>query len=259
MWIERLARFGYTAKGIVYVIVGWLAVQAAFGQGGKTTDTKGALGAIAQQPFGKFLLGLMAFGLMGYVIWRFVQALRDPEHRGNDPDDIVRRIGYGISGLIYASLAITAIRLMMGAGTGSGNFQQTWTARLLSQPFGQWLVGLIGSIIIGYGFYQFYRAYKAKFRKQMKLQEMSRTEANLATQTGRFGITARGIVFIIIGFFVIQAARHYNPSEVRGMDGALQALVQQPYGPWLLGIVAFGLIAYGIHMFIQAQYQRINA
>ncbi|HBB34003.1 MAG TPA: hypothetical protein DDZ80_18415 [Cyanobacteria bacterium UBA8803] len=259
MWIEKLARFGYTAKGIVYAIIGWLAVQAAFGGGGQTTDATGVLGTIAQQPFGQFLLGFMAFGLMGYAIWRFVEAIRDPEHRSTDADDLVRRIGCAISGLIYTSLAITAVRLLIGAASSGsgGNSQQDWTARLLAQPFGQWLVGLVGAIIIGSGFNELYQAYKAKFRQKMKLQEMSPAEETWATRVGRIGIAARGIIFIMIGFFAIQAARQFDPTEVRGFDGALAVLAQQPYGPWLLGSVAIGLIAYGIHMFVQAQYRRI--
>ena len=261
MWVERLARLGYLAKGIVYAIVGILAVQAALGTGGKTTNAKGALGAIAAQPFGKFLLVLLVIGLLGYVVWRFIQAIKDPEHRRNDPQSLGRRIGSAISGLIYASLAFSAIRLIMGSGGGgsSGSSQQDWTARLLSQPFGQWLVGLIGAFIIGFGFYQLYIAYKAKFRKEMKLREMTPTEETWATRIGRFGEAARGVVFAIVGFFLLQAARQSDPSQARGLDGALKALAQQPYGPWLLGIVALGLVAYGIHMGVQARYRRIIA
>ena len=258
MWVERLARLGYLAKGIVYAIVGVLAVQAAFGAGGQTTDTKGALSAIAAQPFGKFLLALLTVGLIGYVVWRFVQAVQDPEHKGDDAKGWATRLGYAVSGLIYASLAFTAIGLIRGSGGGGGgNSEQDWTARLLAQPFGQWLVGLVGAFVIGLGFYQLYQAYKAKFRKQMKLQEMSPTEETWATRIGRFGLGARGVVFCIIGFFLLQAARQSDASEVRGLDGALQSLAQQPYGPWLLGIVALGLVAYGIHMAVQARYIRI--
>ncbi|MFP5270803.1 DUF1206 domain-containing protein [Coleofasciculus sp.] len=261
-WIEKLARFGYIAKGIVYAIVGLLALQVALGNGGKTTDTKGALSTIAAQPFGQFMLAVVALGLIGYVVWRFVQAIQDPDQRGksNDADDIVRRIGYGISGLIYASLAFTAIQIVVKANQSAsgGTTKQTWTARLLAQPFGQWLVGIIGAIIIGYGFYQFYKAYKAKFRKKMKLHEMSNTEETWATRAGRLGLAARGVVFVMIGFFAIQAGLQYDSSEVRGLDGALETLTRQPYGAWLLGIVAIGLIAYGIHMFAQAQYRRIR-
>ena len=261
MRVEKLARLGYTAKGIVYAIVGVLAVQAAIGVGGKTTDTRGALSTIAQQPFGKFLLALVALGLIGYVIWRFVEAIQDPEHRRDNGEGLARRVSSAFSGIIYASLALSAIRLIMGSDRGgsSTSSAQGWTASLLSQPFGQWLVGLIGAFIIGFGFYEFYTAYKAKFRKQLKLNEMKATEATWAIRISQFGIAARGVVFVMIGFFLIQAARQSDASAARGLDGALATLAKQAYGPWLLGIVALGLMAYAIHMWIQARYRRINA
>lgn len=259
LWIERLARFGYAAKGVVYATVGLLAAQAAFGAGGQTTDTKGALSAIVTQPFGKFLLTLVAIGLIGYVFWRFVQAIRDPEHKGNNAKGLAQRIGYAANGLIYASLALTAIGIVIGSGSsGNNNSSQDWTAKLLSQPFGQWLVGIVGAFVIGLGFYQFLKAYKAKFRKEMDLSQLSDTHRKWVVGIGRFGLAARGIVFSVIGFFLIQAARQYDPSEVRGLGEALQVLAQQPYGALILGIVAIGLIAYGIFMVIQGRYRRLN-
>lgn len=259
-WIERLARLGYTVKGIVYAIIGVLAVQAAFNLGGRTTGSEGALQTVAAQPFGQFLLWVMAIGLVGYVIWRFIQAIRDPEHRGHDAKDIGRRIGYAISGIIYGALAFTAARIAMGAAQSSGGNSSTQSAvaRLMAQPFGQWLVGALGALIIGLGFYYFYQAYRAKFRRKLKTHEMSLAEEKWAVRISQFGIAARGVVFVIIGGFLIQAARYANPSRARSSQGALEALEQQPYGPWLLGIVALGLIAYGIYMWIQARYRRIE-
>ena len=259
LWIERLARFGYAAKGVVYGIVGLLAAQAAFGSGGQTTDTKGALSAIVTQPFGKFLLSLVAIGLIGYSLWRFIQAIKDPEHKGTKPKGLAQRIGYAANGFIYGSLALSAIRIVIGSGSGgNSNSTQDWTGKLLSQPFGQWLVGTIGAAVIGLGFYQLYKAYKAKFRKEMDLSQVSNVQQNWIIAIGRFGLAARGVVFCIIGFFLIQAARQYDPSEVRGLGEALQVLQQQPYGPWLLGIVALGLVAYGIYMIIQGRYRHLN-
>ncbi len=127
-WIERLARFGYAAKGVVYVIVGILSAQAAFGAGGKTTDTQGALEAIVAQPFGKVLLSLTGIGLLGYVLWRFVEAIKDPENKGNQAKGIFQRLGYGISGVIYASLALSAFQIVLGSGGGGGTSKQDWTA-----------------------------------------------------------------------------------------------------------------------------------
>lgn len=258
LWIERLARFGYAAKGVVYGIVGLLAAQAAFGVGGQTTDTQGALGVIVAQPFGKVLLSLVALGLIGYAIWRFVQAIKAPEHKGTDFKGLAQRIGYAANGLIYGSLAISAIKIIIGSSSGNSNSYEDWTAKLIAQPFGQWLVGIVGSFVIGLGFYQFLKAYKAKFRKEMDLNQLSDTHKKWIVGIGRFGLAARGVVFTVIGFFLIQAARQHDPSEVRGLGEALQVLVQQPYGPWILGIVAIGLIAYGIYMIIQGRYRRLN-
>lgn len=258
-WVERLARFGIASQGVVYMVVGILAAQAAFGAGGQTTDTQGALGVIASQPFGTFLLSLVAVGLIGYVMWRFVQAILDPEHKGQDAKGIVQRLGYATSGIAYAGLALAAIQLVLGSGSSnSGNASQGWTARILALPFGRWLVALIGAIVIGVGVAQLYEAYSGKFREQLKLAQMSPTEQTWTTRLGKFGLAARGIVFGIIGLFLIQAALQSNPGKVQGLDGALRELARQPFGPWLLGAVAIGLVAYGIYMTLaQARYRRV--
>lgn len=262
-WIERLARFGYAAKGIVYLIVGILAFQAAFNWGGRITGSQGAFRTIANQPFGNILLFLVGIGLLGYVVWRWVEAFRDPEHNDSGLSAFGRRLSYFVSGLIYASLAIFALRMAFSSpgsgGSGGGGSSTTQrTATLLSQPFGQWLVGVIGVAIVAYGFYCFYKAYATKFRRHLKIAEMSAKEEKWSTRIGRFGLAAKGVVSVIIGYFFIQAARASDASQVRTTEGALQAIQQQPYGAWLMGLVALGLIAYGIHLGVQARYRRIS-
>jgi Domain of Unknown Function (DUF1206) len=128
----------------------------------------------------------------------------------------------------------------------------------LAQPFGQWLVGTVGAFVIGLAIYQFYEAYKAKFRQKLKLDEMSSAERTWIVRTGRFGLAARGVVFVVIGFFFIQAARQSNPDRAIGLGGALTSLEQQPYGSLVLGIVAIGLIAYGLYYIVQARYRYIG-
>ena len=262
-WMERLFRLGYAAKGVVYAIVGWLAASTAFGSGGRTTGTRGALRSLVKQPFGRGLLGLVAIGLSGYVLWRFVQAIMDTEHEGTDAKGIILRLSYAGNGSIYAGLAMTAIELVIDEVDGEVDIDnryesRDWTALLLAQPFGQWLVGTVGAIAIGVGCYEFYLAYTAKFRRKFKLNEMSDTEKTWATRIGRFGLAARGVVYSIIGFFLIQAARQSKSKQVRGLEGALDLLARQSYGRWLLGIVAIGLIAYGVYYVFQARYRRIN-
>lgn len=258
-WVVWLGRFGFAAKGLVYIIIGVLAVQVAIGSGGETTGPSGALGTIANQAFGQILLIVVAVGLFGYALWRLIQAWVDPENEGADAKGVVKRIGYAISGLIYGFLSIEAIRIVMGSSSGGGSDQQAqnWTATLLSQPFGQWLVGIVGAIIIGTGCYQFYRAYSAKFKEKLKFNEMSTTERRWSVRSGRLGFAARGVVYLIMGGFLIQAARSQNSEEAGGIGQALGELAQQPYGPWLLGIVAVGLVAYGFFCFILARYRRI--
>jgi hypothetical protein len=262
-WMERLFRLGYVAKGVVYAIVGWLAASAAFSSGGRTTGTRGALRSLVKQPFGRGLLGLVAIGLLGYVLWRFVQAIMDTEHEGTDAKGIIVRLSYAGNGSLYAGLAMTAIEIVIDEVDGEVDIDndygaRDWTALLLAQPFGQWLVGTVGAIVMGVGFYEFYQAYTAKFCRNFKLNEMSDTEKTWATYIGRFGLVAKGIVYSIIGFFFIQAAHQAKSKQVRGLEGALDLLARQPYGRWLLGIVALGLIAYGVYYVVQARYRRIN-
>lgn len=254
-WVERLARFGYATKGVVYVVVGILAVGVATGMGGRATDQQGALQAIGTQPFGRLLLGLIAVGLAGYALWRLFQAVADPDREGRDARGIARRSGHGVAALGYGALAFTAGQLALASGGGSS--PQDWTATLLSQPFGQVLVAGVGAAVAGYGLFQMYQAYEAEFREYLNLGQMSDREETWITHGGRFGLAARGIVFGIVGVFLIQAAVSFNPNEARGLGGALQELVRQPFGPWVLGVVAFGLVAYGILMLALARYRRI--
>jgi hypothetical protein len=258
-WVVGLARFGYAAKGVVYFVVGILALQVALGTGGQTTGTEGAVSSLARQPFGQVMLAIVAVGLLGYALWRYVQAWFDPEDAGDDAQGIGQRLAYVLSGTSYALLAFFAAQILLGSGGGGGGNEQTqdWTARLMSLPFGRWLVALIGLGIIGVGLYQMYYGYKSKFHDHLKLHEMSETEITWATRSGSFGYIARGVVYAIIGGFVITAAWQFDPEEVGGMGKALSELARQPYGPWLLGAVALGLIAYSLFAFVEARYRRI--
>ena len=260
-WIERLARFGYAAKGVVYVLIGSLAAYGAFeGGGGEPNDSRGALTQIVRQPFGRVLLGVVAVGLASYALWRLVQALRDTEDKGSELKGLSIRFGYACIGFVYAGLGYSAVQLILGHGAGKGSDQQSreWTATVFTFPFGRLLVGLAGLAVIGFGLWQCYKAFTAHFRKKWKRHEMSERSRKLATRAGQVGLTARGVVFGIIGTFLIQAALRARPEEARGLSGALYALEQQPYGPYVLGAVALGLVAYGLYMFVEARYRRMR-
>jgi hypothetical protein len=258
-WIVPLARFGFAAKGAVYMIIGVLAALAAFNRGGRTTDPQGAFAEILAQPFGQALLGAVAVGLAGYALWRIIQATKDTENKGAGAKGMVVRLGYAVIGLIHASLAFTAAQLLMGSGgrRSSEKSSKEWTATLLAQPLGQWLVGTVGIGIIAMAIYQFYEAYTAKFREQLEMGAMSPRTESWAIRVGQIGLAARGVVFGVIGIFLVYAALRANPNEARGLSGALRAIEQQSFGAWLLGIVALGLVAYGLYMFVLARYRRM--
>ena len=258
-WITALGRLGFACKGIVYLIIGVLAAQLAMGEGGATTDAQGVLVRVLEAPFGKFGLGLVTVGLAGYVLWRLVQAVLDTDGKGNDASGLWARGGYLVSGIIHLTLALAALRLLLGGESSTGGDQsaQDWTARLLAQPFGVLLVVLLGLAVLGSAAFQFYRAYKADFRKELRNDEMGPHEQEFATRTGRLGHAARGVTFGLIGLFLVVAAVRQNPAEARGLAGALDTLLQQAYGPILLVLVAGGLAAYGLYMFVEARYRRM--
>jgi hypothetical protein len=257
-WVERMARLGYGAKGVVYIVIGFLATEAAFTGGGKTTNSQGALTSIFQAPFGQFLLAIVAIGLAGYSVWRFVEAGLDLDNKGHDAKGIAVRAGYVCSGIAYALLSFTAFQLITGAAASAkgSTATQDWTARLLGMPFGQGLVGLLGLIVIGLGIGQFVKGYKANFSKRLKLSEIPQAFRSWAVFIGRWGYMARGVVFTILGGFLAEAAIHANPQQAKGIGSALDLLVEQLYGRLLLGIVAIGLLSYGIFMLVQARYRK---
>ena len=256
-WIERVARFGYAAYGLVYVLVGVLSVRAATGGGGKTAGQEGALQTILLAPLGRVLLGLVALGLLGYAMWRLFQGILDPDREGGNARGLIKRADHVVNGLFHGALAVSVGRVALGSGGGGGG-PDDWTATLLQQPLGRLLVAVVGAGILAIGLFQFYRAYDAKFMEKLKPGEMSPRERRWTRRAGRLGHAARGVVFLVIGAFLAQAALQSDPDEARGLGGALSALAAQPFGPYLLGLVALGLVGFGLFMFVVARYRRIQ-
>jgi hypothetical protein len=254
--LEWLARAGFVARGLIYGIIGILAIKLAVGAGGTTTNQQGALKAIAHQPFGKVLLILVAIGLGGYALWRFVRALLG--HGPEDSDSGFDRVAAFGSGIVYAGLCAIAVEILLGSGSGggSGNASKT-TAGVFGWPGGTWLVGIAGAVLIGIGLYQGYRGLSKDFLKDSKTEQMSPRVRNWIEWIGSFGHLARMVVFGLVGVFLIKAAIEYNPSKAVGLDGALAKLAHASYGPFLLGIVAAGLIAFGVYSLSDARYRRI--
>jgi hypothetical protein len=258
-WLVPLGRAGYAAKGFVYLVVGGLAAKAALGQGGETTDSRGALAQVLQVPHGEALMLLLAVGLAGYAVWCALAALVDTDHRGQDVSGLVQRIGQGVTTVVYASLAATAIGFALGSGGQANGDQeaQDRTAWLMSHPFGQWLVGAVGLIVIGVGVSHLVLAARASFERELESAGLSSTARDAVLAVGRIGYAAHGVTLGIVGVFVVVAAVQSQPEQARGLGGALAALLAQPFGPALLACVAVGLAAYGATMLVMARYRRM--
>ena len=257
-WIERLARFGFAARGLVYILVGVLAAEAA-AVGGRATDAHGAIQAIGQQQhFGTLLLLVLALGLAAYAVWRFAQAWLDLEHKGNDVQALATRATFVVSGLGHAALAISAVSLAIGLQQGHSNAVRTWVTRVLSAPYGRWLVVAVGLAVIGTGVYQFYKAYMALFENDLLISEMSADARLWSRRVGRAGLAARGVTFGVIGWFLLRAGLDANAHEARGVAGVLRLLGRQDEGHWLLFVVAVGLAAYGFSSLVDARYRRVT-
>ncbi|HEU0027826.1 MAG TPA: DUF1206 domain-containing protein [Ktedonobacterales bacterium] len=259
--VTTLAHAGYAAKGVVYLIIGGLAMAAALHIGGSLTDQAGATRVIYHQPFGAFLLILAAVGWFGYGLWCLVQAVFDTEHYGTDAKGVIARLGYAAIGVIYGGLALLAFELATGKSSGgkSSNAQaHDWTARLLNAPGGVALVILVGVVTLGVAGALFYRAYSAEFRRQLDLTQAPDNVRAGVVLLGRVGYTSLGCVFAIIGAFFIVAALRHDPSQAKGLSGALEVALREPFGSVLLAVIALGLLAYGVYSLAQARYRRIR-
>ena len=255
-WIDRLARMGYVAKGVVYVVIGSLALREALGFGGETTGPSSAFRSIGSQPFGSIMVALLAGGLACYALWKLVQGIMDPDEKGSDAHGILRRVGYVGSGVIHCCLAFIAAQSILGAEDSSED-AMTASAMAYQPPLGQLLVGVVGLVVIGVGLYQLYAGVTARYREDLKTYRMG-DAGRWAMLAGRLGTTARAVVILVAGFFVILAAYHAEPSEARGLGDTLETLIHQPFGPYCIGAVSAGLVLYGVFMFVVARYRHIE-
>jgi hypothetical protein len=250
-----LARAGLVARGVVYGIIGVLALKLALGDGGKATDQEGALQTIAHQSFGKALLLLVAIGLGGYALWRLVRAAVG--HGAEQRDSGFDRISALDSGIAYGLLCVAAIGILTSSsGGGSGSTKQT-TGGILDWPAGQILVGVAGAILIGVAVYQAYKGLARKFLEDAKTGEMSESVEKGYTALGVFGHVARAVVFALVGYGLLKAALDYNPKEAIGLDGALRELAHASYGPILLGAVAAGLAGFALYSIVDSRYRKV--
>ncbi len=257
-WVTPVARLGFASIAVVYMTIGALALLLATGKGGDTIDQRGAINVLEGLPGGTVLLVVMAVGMIGYALWRLMQGTLDLEGKGTDAKALAIRIGYIASGVAYLALATHTAKEVVGS-TSRRDAQEGLTEWLLANDSGTWILGAIGLTVIGWGVWHFVKAYREKFMKHVKTAQMSRNERTWMRRVGKLGLSARGVVLITLGTLALNAARHHDPREVQGFDGALRELASQPYGVYILGVVALGLIAYGVYWAFNVRYRRICA
>ena len=256
--LELLERLGYVVRGALYIVMGLLALRVALSQpGGSATDLTGSLVFLIGNPFGKGLLIVAIVGLGAYSVWGIVRAIFDPLHRGDDASGYLGRLGFVSSAISYGAIVVVGLKILAGSGGGSTDSTRQAIASVLNHPGGGLLTALIGLVAIGVAVGQFIEAYRATFKWDLKGAEMSDAEQNVAITLGRFGMFARGVIFLIVGWFVLQAGIHNDPSQVQGFGGAFLFLLSKPYGHVLLGVVALGFAALGLHSLACARWIRL--
>jgi hypothetical protein len=257
-WVERLARLGYFSRGAVYVLVALLAAKAAL-QRHHPVGTRGAFRELVNAPLGRIVLPVLAAGFLGYAVWMLISATLDPERKGTKLKGLGKRVSYLTSFVIYLGMSATAAALALGYGTrGDRESAARWTRPVMRHPLGRWAVGATGLAVAGYGLWLLYRSAFKEPEKRLDLSSCSERVQRTFKIIGRTGIAARGIVFGVVGVWLIRAAIDYRPAEARMPTGALESVREQPHGQWLLLFVAVGLGAFGLFEIVKAKYRRIT-
>jgi hypothetical protein len=252
--MEIAARFGLGARAFVYLVIGWLAIQIALGRGKEQANQKGALAEIARHSFGVVGLWALAVGFAGYAVWRLSEVVAGTAAEG---DKLGPRVQSLARAIIYGVLSVTAFAFIAGrSGQGQAQQQETATAKLLRHGYGRWLVGLAGLTVVAVGVGMIIEGVTKKFEKQLQTHELTGALRTAVIRLGVVGTVARGIVFAVAGALAVDAAITFDPSKSAGLDGALRTLANQPYGPWLLGALALGLIAFGLYGFAAARWAK---
>lgn len=247
---KTLAKMGYLSRGVIYLVIGGMALLAAFsGKGDKSVDDKEALVTIMHQPFGQLLLALLIIGLAGFVLWRFTQAVKDTDSHGKSAKGAAIRIGLLISGIAHALLALWALRLLLSDGGSSSQGEG-----YLGSTAGQWLIALAGAGVIGAGLAHIVKGWNARFERYMTIPADKKAWAKPVC---RVGLIARGLVWCIIGWFLIYTAFIAQDRAISGIGDALNFLQNQNYGNVLFSLVAAGLFCFGVYNVLEALYRRI--
>jgi hypothetical protein len=254
--IDRVARFGFGAKGIVTILVGGLALRYAIGWGGGVTGPGGAIQSMLDEPFGRTILAVLAAGLAGHALWMFVAAIIDADRKGAGFRGLAERTGFLVTGVGYVLLAYATVNLLLGKGAGGGTSLDQLAAAVLTPWVGRWFVGLVGGIVMTAGLLQLRLGITGGFRDSLR-RALSRVERVVVVMVGRVGYGALGVLSLLVGYSLVEVAVEYDPSKAGGWDQALWFLSGLGEGRWLLGAVSAGLILYGFYFVLLVRYRSL--
>lgn len=253
--LHHATRAGLVAYGVVHLLIGWLALQLAFGQSDGTADNQGALRTLAGTPVGRPLLWVVALGFLALVIWQLAEAALGHED-SDEPKRTAKRVLSVGKALVYGAIGVSAAKIASGGSSSGDGSKETFTAKLMEQPAGTVLVAVVGiGIVIG-GIALAAIGYTKHFEKQLQAGATSGDSGTAIVTIGRIGYTAKGIAFVILGVLFVAAAIEHDPDKSGGLDDALKTLSDQPYGHVLLAIVGLGIACFGLYCFARARYMR---
>ncbi|HET9893832.1 MAG TPA: DUF1206 domain-containing protein [Streptosporangiaceae bacterium] len=254
--VRVLGRAGIAAKGTMYVLVGWIALEVAFGHPGTTADSHGALLSVRSTSVGLILLWLLGAGLAGLALWRLVQVCYGTPSPGGRK--LSARGLSAIKAVLYGFLAYSTLRFAAGGGAPQSTNRQSsdMTAKLMQHPGGQIVVVIAGLVLIGAGGYLIWQALRRAFLNDLLTGQLGARQLLLVTWLGEVGGIARGIVFGAAGVFLVVAGVRHNPGEAKGLDSTLRSFAHTPAGPWLLVLVAAGLVVFGCYSWLEARWRK---
>jgi hypothetical protein len=254
--LEYLARAGFVAYGVIHVLFAWIALQVALGNSGGETDQSGALQTLAAQPMGKTLLVLTVIGMIALALWQAFEAAIG-ESGEQDRTAKAERVISGFRTIMYGYFAYLGIKVLTGSNSSTADSQQSNASSLMDNGFGRFLVGFAGVVVVGVGIGLAVYGIKKKFEKHLNTQQMSAKVRTTVGRLGAAGYSSKGIAYAIAGVLLTSAAVTYDPDKARGLDAALKTLAGTSYGPWLLGLIALGIFAFGVYCFFQARYRKV--
>lgn len=255
--MQVLARGGLTVRGVIYVLVGGIAVQIALGSGGKQADRKGALETVAGTPGGTFSLWLIGTGFAGLALWRYAEAVYG--QAGPDGRKATKRVASLGRGVFYTTACASVVAFTLGQGGSSSNEQsKSFTAKAMEMTGGRWVVAAVGLGLIAWGAGNVVNALRRKFLERLHTARMEPPVRRAVEIIGLVGRSARGVVFGAAGGFLLYAAITFDPDKAKGVDGTLREFATTPAGPWLLVVVALGLVTYGVYSFCEARWRDVE-